>query len=423
MILDAHRSKIIHLLRRSGFTCSKQQVDALEPLPIEQVVTEVLQLSQTIPTPPMQIPENQTDRLPLWWLNTMVQTSHPLLEKMTLFWHGHFTSHMSKVPLPALAKQNHLLRRHALGNFRQLAYDISLDPAMMIWLDNQHNDQQSSNRNYARELIELFTMGLSGHTEADVREVARALTGWSVVDGPPLRTNFDIDQFDPTPKTILGRTGYFGLRETIDLLVDHPASDEMIVRKLWSFFAYPNPEPHVIAPLIVAFRQSDYEIAVLLRALFTSEHFYSDRAYRSLVKSPIEFMVWVLSQFPALEVENEQLFFQEMKQMGQLLFAPPNISGWPDGPAWLDSSLLFTRYNFVDTVLYRAMSANLIEIPSTISNQALLEELINKLGLFDLSTQTRAQLNNYLNQTLDSNASLVPQLLNLLMICPEAQLK
>lgn len=420
MILDTSQAKMRHLLRRTGFTATSQQVEKLQGLTIPQVVDDLLNAPATHPMPPQNLDKTDIKQLPLWWLHEMVHTSNPFLEKMTFFWHGHFTSSIRKVKSPnEMGQQNQLLRQHALGNFRELTYEISIDPAMLIWLDNNTNVKQSPNENYARELMELFTLGIGNYTEQDVHEVARALTGWKAT---PRKTQaqFVTRLHDDGTKTIFGKRSNFDLKSTVDLIVQQPACARFITTKLWSAFAYPNPEPTVIQPVIDAFVKSGFEIKALLRAMFTSEAFYSDKAYRSIVKSPTEYVVGILALFPNLKLKNEFLPLQALNEMGQMLFDPPNVAGWPGGAAWLSSNMLFARFQFAEMVV-TSLTTSDFPPPKNGKAAEVLQTCMERVGLPDLSSQTRQQIETYIQQT-SNGAGLLRGILHLLFVSPEAQL-
>ncbi|PWK11342.1 DUF1800 domain-containing protein [Tumebacillus permanentifrigoris] len=415
-------AKIAHLLRRTGFTATKAQVDALSSLSIPQVVDKLLNAALTAPKPPDGLDE-KTDikKLVQWWIDIMVRTSNPLQEKMTLFWHGHFTSNYRKVRnIDLIAQQNVLLRKHALGNFRDLAYNISIDPAMLIYLDNNTNLKKSPNENYARELMELFTLGIGTYTETDVREVARALTGWTTSKGDR-KAIFQKNQHDESNKTIFKKTDNFDLKKTIDWIVEQPTCATFITTKLWQAFASPTPDPAVIKSLAKTFVDSGYEIKALLRAMFTSDAFYASTTYRSLVLSPVEYIVGMYSLFPNAKYADDKQALNLLTQMGQQPFDPPSVAGWPGGAAWLSASALFIRYNFVDWFTLQLTESDFALNPTS-SIPALLNDALNKYGLMDLSPHTRVVIESYLNKSnLASKETIYRGLLHLLLVSPEAQ--
>ncbi|MBL0386394.1 DUF1800 domain-containing protein [Tumebacillus sp. ITR2] len=422
MKIATKEAKIQHLLRRTGFTATKKQMAAFASLTIPQVVDKLLNAPLQAPKPPENLNEkSDVSVLVQWWLNTMIHTPNPLQEKMTLFWHGHFTSSFRKVrDIHLLAQQNVLLRKFALGNFRELTYNITVDAAMLIYLDNNTNMKKSPNENYARELMELFTLGLGNYTETDVKEVARALTGWQVKKAER-KVVYVPNIHDDGKKTIFRKTDTFDTRKTTDWIVAQPACATYIATKLWKAFAYPNPEPSVIKFVTKAFIDSGYEIKALLKAIFNSEAFYSDLAYRAQVLSPVEYTVGMLSLFPTIKLVEDKTTHALLKEMGQVPFDPPNVSGWQSGPAWLNSAPLFGRFNFVDFLVDKLTDKD-FPINTSLAPTTLLNDVLDRLGLSDLSQQTRAELESYLKKSGLSNKETIQHgLLHLLLISPEAQ--
>jgi hypothetical protein len=283
--------------------------------------------------------------LRVWWVYWMINSLHPLREKMTLFWHNHFATSINKVQSTRLmARQNQLLREHALGKFGPFLQAISKDPAMIVWLDNNSNVKGKPNENYAREVMELFSLGVGNYTEKDIREAARAFTGW--------QTNDDEFEFEPRfhdneSKTVLGQTGNFNGNDVVDILLKQPAAARFLVRKLYAFFISETQTPpdRLLEPLADEFRKSDYDVAKLVRTMLSSRHFFSAHAYRQRIKSPVEFVVGAFRAVVEGEVSTQALI-KSMESMGQQLFAPPNVKGWPGGQTWLNTSTVLARQNF-----------------------------------------------------------------------------
>jgi hypothetical protein len=231
------------------------------------------------------------DPLRGWWLYCILQGGHPLREKMTLFWHNHFATSLAKVQRPDLMfRQNCLLRRHALGKFGPLLQAVSKDPAMLIWLDSNSNVKGRPNENYARELMELFSLGVGHYTEKDIREAARAFTGWHT-DGEEF--DFDARLHDDGPKTVLGQAGNWNGDDVVRIILGRPDPARFLVRKLYLFFISETASvpDALLEPLCEAFRKSDYDVAALLKILLGSRHFYSEYAFRKRVKGPVEFVL------------------------------------------------------------------------------------------------------------------------------------
>ncbi len=291
-----------------------------------------------------------------WWLRQMLVTPDPLRERMTLFWHNHFVSGMQKVQSPQLMyRQNVLLREHALGNFGMLLHAVARDPAMLRYLDSAFNRKGRPNENFARELMELFTLGEGHYTEQDVKEVARAFTGWSL-NPQTGQFVFRPAQHDDGPKTVLGRRGNFGGDEVLDILLGRPETATLIAGKLWREFVSPQPAPAEVARIAGALRGSGYDIRAALRVLFNSDAFYAPAHRGVLVKSPADLVVGTLRQFE-FEVPDVLPFVFAMGQSGQVLFAPPNVKGWPGGELWINATTLLRRKQLLDTLFQDRLAA------------------------------------------------------------------
>ena len=278
----------------------------------------------------------------LWWLNRMLATQAPLQEKMTLFWHGHFTSYLNYSQM--MYDQNQLFRQYALGNVRALTHEISKNPAMVVYLSNNTNVAAHPNENYARELLELFTLGIGYYTEDDVRESARAWTGLRF-NGVTETVHFSEAQHDDGDKTFLGRTGNFTGDDIVDIIFEQPQCARFFATSLLSFFVYNDPEPELVDGVAALLRKHDFELAPVMSAIFRSNLFFSDRAYRALVKSPTEFVIGTYKALGLTQVEPSAI--AASKQMGQILLQPPNVAGWPGGQNWLTSATMIARQNFV----------------------------------------------------------------------------
>jgi uncharacterized protein (DUF1800 family) len=266
---------------------------------------------------------------------------------MTLFWHNHFVSSQQKVRSPQLMyRQNALLRRHSLGNFGEMLHAVARDPAMVIYLDSASNRKGQPNENFAREVMELFTVGEGHYGESDVKEAARAFTGWGI---DPDRGEFVFRRLahDDGVKNVLGRSGKFNGDAVLDILLAQPRTAEHIAAKLWREFVSPEPDPAAVGRVAKAFRESGYGIAPALRALLTSDEFYEPRHRAVLIKSPVELVVGTLRQFSFTTGETLP-FVLSTAQLGQNLLAPPNVKGWPGGEAWINSTTLLARKAFLD---------------------------------------------------------------------------
>ena len=279
-----------------------------------------------------------------WWFRRMLTSNAPLREKMTLFWHDHFATSIQKVRQPVLlVRQNELFRHQAFGSFKDLTQSILTDPAMMLYLDTESSKKGHPNENFAREVMELFTLGEGNYTEQDIHEAARAFTGYHV-DRMTGKTSHAKRQWDETDKTVFGKTGPFTGSDVINLIFEKKEPARFMVRKIWEFFVYEKPSESAVDALAGPFQASVFAIAPLLREIFLSKEFYSESAMRSQIKCPVQYLVGLLKQ---LEISNPPAGFPitSEQQLGQVLFMPPNVAGWDWGQAWINTNTLLTRYN------------------------------------------------------------------------------
>jgi len=279
-----------------------------------------------------------------WWFRRMLKTKAPLREKMTLFWHDHFSSSVQKVKQPVLMlNQNELFRRHAFGSFKSLTQEVLMDPAMMLYLDTQSSKKGQPNENFAREVMELFTLGEGTYTEEDIHDAARAFTGYSLnrLTGEVFHNR---RQWDGTPKTVFGKTGDYNGKDIINLIFEKPEAAKFMAKKIWEFFVYDNPPDSAVKMLAETLREADYALLPLLREMFLSKEFYSEASIRSQIKCPVQFIIALLKQ---LEITEPPSAFPitAQQQLGQILFMPPNVAGWDWGQAWINTNTLLTRYN------------------------------------------------------------------------------
>ena len=282
-----------------------------------------------------------------WWLREMLLTPSPLTERMTLFWHNHFATSQQKVRSTQLMyRQNVLLRREALGNFATLLHEVGKDPAMLIYLDNAGSRRQAPNENFAREVMELFTLGEGNYGERDVKEAARAFTGWSLERD----TGTFIDRrawHDYGDKTILGKTGRLDGDDVLDILLARPEAAQFIAAKVWREFVSPNPEPREVKRWAAVFREARYEVKPLLRVALTSNAFWSTDHRAALIKSPVDLVVGTLRTFDIHPFDLRPAVFA-CAALGQNPFSPPNVKGWPGGQAWINSATLLGRKQWID---------------------------------------------------------------------------
>jgi hypothetical protein len=277
-----------------------------------------------------------------WWVTRMVNTRAPFLEKMTLFWHGHFATSGQKVRHAyKMWHQNEILRQNGLANFANLTKAISRDPAMMIWLDTVQSKKERPNENFAREVMELFTLGEGCYSESDVKEAARAWTGYRIDKDNQFR--FAPAQFDSGLKTFLGETGSWNGDQIVDMIVSQPQCARFIAAKIWKFFAYEATDPKLIDALASEFRNVQYEIRPFMKQVFSAQEFYGAEALNSQIKSPVQFLVQAFRTMPIALPESSVLEFA-FRQMGQVPFYPPSVKGWDGGNSWINTATLTFRY-------------------------------------------------------------------------------
>jgi uncharacterized protein (DUF1800 family) len=369
-----------HLLNRTGFGATDAEIRRFTGMSREDAARKLLATTRTVaatPAPawtaepgPLRYPRGGVDasdrdkkqfqqeqireglQLRGWWVSEMLTTPSPLSERMTLFWHNHFVSSQQKVHLTELMyRQNVTLRANALGHFGDLLHAIAHDPAMVIYLDSVRNRKGIPNENFAREVMELFTLGEGNYSEQDIKEAARAFTGWSI-DRNSGAFVFRPFLHDYGVKSVLGRSGNLDGDDVLDVLLAQRATAEFITRKLWREFVSPDVDEAQLKHIANRFRDSRYDIKVALYELLTSEGFYAKDNRGALVKSPIDLVVGTLKQFD-MRPSQPVPFAVAAATMGQNLFSPPNVKGWPGGEAWINSSTLLARKQFLDR-LFRA---------------------------------------------------------------------
>ena len=292
----------------------------------------------------------ETRRVGYWWGNRMLATERPLEEKMTLFWHGHFATIESKVrDYRKMLLQNATLRRHATGNFGALLLAVAQDPAMLAFLDAGVNVAGAPNENFAREIMEIFSMGVGNYSETDIREAARAFTGWYFDD---LTFVVNADQHDTGAKTLLGQSDDFDGADVVRIILEQPVTAEYISARLYRFFVREELSPELNAKLAAILRHADYELKPLLRAIFLSRDFYSAASVGTHIKSPVELVVSTYRKLGLRALPGIPDFNEATAVLGQALFWPPTVAGWAGGRSWVTPGLLLERGNFGRRVLF-----------------------------------------------------------------------
>ncbi len=448
---QTERQKIGHLLRRFAFGATLQEMARYEAMGLHKTIDEIVDYDK-IPdragVSPWQFIMQQdgtvnldVNRAAAWWAFEMVSTNRPMQEKLALFWHNHFAVSAAKVENhPTMLQHLDLIRSNANGTFRQLLGKVTKDPGMLRWLDTDTSVLGKPNENFAREVLELFTVGIGNYTEKDIKELARAFTGWSIrtiypgggdqmrlkaflaesleMERPIVASSYSDGFHDNGVKTVLGKTARFDTESALDMLATHSATARHITKKLWSFFAYPEIEPKVHERLIRVYNDSKGEIKSFMLAIATSKEFWSEKAFRTTIKSPADYVVPLVRQLGigelALKVQSEvakptemmtissagpmqmpnqavlgaaEFTYSAMRRMGMRLLYPPDVSGWEWGPGWVAPAMMAERMRFGTTIANRGRMAAVSErIRKTLAEAALADDaaLVDQvLRMFD----------------------------------------
>jgi uncharacterized protein (DUF1800 family) len=424
--LGAESARVMQLLRRTSFGYTSAQLEAALSDGFNKTVDRLIETSPAEPAPfaAAATPGGRFNiaQLQQWWLDHMLATTTPFAERMTLFWHGHFTSDYRKVADDTFMYwQNLTWRRMSLTNLRPMLMQVTTDPAMLRYLDLATSTGQSPNENYSRELMELFTMGAGNYTEDDVRESAKALAGWVVPQPDSTATVtvatgvtrnlpvysrqrpgvFNARRAFKGSVTYLGKIGALDTQGVVDRILAQPATAGFISTKIAQHFVASQPDAGYVKGLADAFRRSNYDMKTLMRAVFMSPEFSSAQSYRTLVKSPADFMVHAARALGATNLS--KLIAASGSGMGQSLFDPPDVGGWPNNESWISSSTVVERVNFVTAALNQVKSGL---PPATDASRKQLDGV--------LSSQTASLL----NQAADDRARWF-----ITLASPEFQLK
>ena len=433
---------LAHLMRRAGFGATRDELDEYARDGYEATVERLLDTSNASAMSEYLIRRYHPDESSMLlgqsgkyaWLYRMTTASAPLLEKMALFWHGIFATGYAKViNAKPLSDQIRMFKGFATGSLRTLLVELSKDPAMIIWLDNQQNHKGAINENFGRELLEIFSMGVGNYTEDDVKECARAFTGWTIGNREymELRSKRDSDwpygriswhfefrpeDHDDEEKTFLGQTGNFNGDDIVDIICQQPATARFISRHLYHFFVADEPpvpqwpyeppgDPEAIEVLSQAYFDSNYDIRSMLRVLFNSDFFKSESCWYEKVKSPAELVTGVLRLTEALDMPRYELMGQGLRMdfMGQSLNNPPSVEGWDGGLAWIHTGALVERMNFASQelgdigtpgsqALMRRLGA---DNGGTVTPERLVDICLSHLGEISVHDETRSRLVEY----------------------------
>jgi uncharacterized protein (DUF1800 family) len=418
-----------HLLRRSGFWVDPVEVAAIRKLPSRAVaIDRVLDISRNpVAEPPIAFtkpPDNYTawKAMTYWWLDRMRTSPTPIVEKMTLFWHGHFATGLDKVPdMGVLAEQHMTLRKHALGDLHAMAQEISVGPAMLLYLDNWLNLAGKPQENFGRELMELFTMGVGNYTHDDVVAMTRAWTGHTLEAG--YRTyRFNPQYHDAGSKTLFGKTQVWdGPAALTEILKGTKAvvASKFIAAKVFSYLAYPiAPTSSTITTIATKFRSSGLDIRTLVEAVFTSTAFWSTAARRAIVRPPIE---WFAASLRATGLPASKIPVEALVQAGQVPFLPPDVDGWGSNAYWLSTSQMWGRSRWATDASAHAQLAGVLAGAGDLPAKDAVQQAFDLFGITQPNYYTRTALEAAVTKTkADGDAWLVPmQLVHLLMVSPD----
>ena len=415
-----------HLMRRAGFGATRDELEKHVAKGYEATVEELLHPDERGNMPDDVIRRfhvSADEGLGPKWMYRMVTTRCQLEEKLTLFWHGLFaTSYAKGNQARTQFNQIDTFRRHSLGSFRDLLVELSRDPAMIFWLDNNNNHRGAINENYGRELLELFSMGIGNYTEDDVKECARAFTGWTIGNVDYMTVKGLKDSFSPYgriawhyeyvpedhddgEKTFLGETGRFNGEDVVDIIARQPATARFICRRLFQYFAADEIDEEgerVVEAMAESYFDSGYEIRSVLRTLFNSAYFRSERARFARVKSPVELVIGAVRLTGGYDAPTEEIGEVQSNAnfMGQALLRPPDVAGWNEGEEWINGGALMERVNFVAMELGKVSRPGVRAIidrlasqnGGTLSPDGLVEHCLDLVGPIPISEDTRSAL-------------------------------
>ncbi|MDA1049681.1 MAG: DUF1800 domain-containing protein [Planctomycetota bacterium] len=427
-----NRGRAAHLLRRAGFGATSQEIDAAVEKGPEEIVADLVSprldaafelesdaFAKTI------LASGDPKNLSAWWSYVMLRTPHPLLEKTTLFWHGHFATSAAKVEdAETMYNQNRLFRQFALGDFGKLTHAISRDPAMLTYLDSITNRKAHPNENYARELMELFCLGEGNYSENDIQELARCFTGWEIRRG---KFRFNQFQHDPGMKSVLGHSGPLPEGKSIDVVLDQPAAPQFIVSKLIRYFMFDEPaaSDELVEPLANELREHEWDISHVVRRMLTSQLFYSEHVIGRKVRSPVDLVVGLLRTLEGST--NAYQLGDDLNQLGQGLFYPPNVKGWDGGRAWINSSTLLGRANVIGRIIRdentRFASGNLNEYFNRLDANSA-PAIVDKLLELTLAVQPPQTVKEQLVEVINRNgdrSERIAEAIHALSTIPEFQ--
>ena len=462
-----------HLMRRAGFGAKREEVETRAAKGYDATVDELVDFGEVKTIPEDLIRRYHPDAwgnlgrtaASFHWMYRMIYTDAPLEEKMTLFWHGIFATGYQKVTQgQCLEDQITMFRKYGMGNFRDLLVELSKNPAMIIWLDNQDNHSGAINENYGRELLELFSMGVGNYSEDDIKEASRAFTGWTIANTEYMelkatrdsiwpygrlawRFEYRPEDHDDGEKTVLGRTGNFNGEDVVDIICEQPATARFLARHMYHFFVADEPlvpqwpyvpprDPEAIEELCQAYFDNNYSIREMLRTLFKSEFFKSKDCWYEKVKSPAALIAGDLRtseefRWPGRKIVDYQY---QLTYMGQSLYEPPSVEGWNEGTGWIDTGNLVERMNFSTQQLGNSDNAGIKDLAGrivedgghTMPAESLVDACLYELGALIVPEQTREALVEFASNAGGESANgdgdaRIVNVLRLIAATPEYQ--
>lgn len=420
------RAEIQHFLRRTTFGAHPDEIARVAAIGLDAWLEQHLAIQVDTPVEraadaQIQDPrEPRMDELARWWIYLMARNPNGLQEVLAFFWHDHFATSqtvMSDRAKPYFVQHVNLLRRMGTGNLRELAYQLAIDPSMLVWLDGVTSTRQAPNENFAREFWEVFTLGRNrGYTETDIKEAARAFTGWRRIQDSRTGDHFFV--FDPQlhdagTKTVFGRSGEYGYRELVDLTFRERQAAEYLVARIFAYFAYPDPEPRLIADMARFLREHDYELRPFLRMLLQSQAFFSERARAGRIKMPVEYVLGFV-RTTRMEMPMAKLY-EALIDLNQVPTAPPSVFGWPEGNAWLGATSVLQRGDVLNDVIasrdhHVAQGVNVSQLlpPADQRSAAQVVDALADLMQVQLTPDETVRLRTYLDSSVrESGGQLV----------------
>jgi len=407
MMNDWNLEDAAHLLRRAGFGGSYEDVGRLHALGRDRAIDHLIDY-ESVGDPAgsdsysLGLDFSKPGDVIRWLLYRMVKTTRPLQEKLAWFWHGHFTSALSVCPPQRMLVQNETWSSHANGYFGDFLKAMYKDPAMLIYLDGRSNREGSPNENFARELFELFTLGIGYYSEEDIQQAARALTGWVVRRDDVTTGTFVPRRHDWGVKTVLGETGNWDGEDLMEIVYHQPRVAEFICRELFTFFVHPDPAPRDLAPMVDAWRRTDGHIATVMHSLLHSPAFWGAKARQALVKSPVEYFVGLIQRFE-VDPDAVRKTGGVLGKMGQTPLNPPNVAGYPQNLGWAGSSQLLARYNGLMIALYKSRSQDIIDVLTAGADLStadrLVDHLLQRMGPIQITPSSFETLVGYVEAT------------------------